>query len=298
MTSGGGSPRFAYRLPAMRVARPLACAAIALATAGCGSSSGSGVKAPTIGAARTFQLQGFEPRRAVQPGKPTRVSFDIQLPSGRPLTAYKTGSGPHTGVHLIMVRNDLSQIIHLHPPVGSGGKIDQPVCFPAPGPWKVLVDAYPNLPNTPNFQLFKNVDVAGHYVPRKLPAFHSTQTVDGYRFQVHGHPKIKAIQAAFVTITVTDPSGRPAHFTPWYGALAHAIFFRSGSLDYFHTHVCGKGAANCTSLLGGSKITGHSSTPGKLTIGVLVPFPGTWRLFLQTKVAGHVLTAPFTLRVR
>ena len=32
--------------------------------------------------------------------------------------------------------------------------------------------------------------------------------------------------------------GRPARFTPWFGALAHAIFFRAGSLDYFHTHVC------------------------------------------------------------
>jgi hypothetical protein len=38
--------------------------------------------------------------------------------------------------------------------------------------------------------------------------------------------------------------------------------------------------------------------PGKLAVGVLVPVPGTWRLFLQCRVDGHVLTAPFTLRVR
>ena len=35
--------------------------------------------------------------------------------------------------------------------------------------------------------------------------------------------------------------------------------------------------------------------PGKLTVGVLVPVAGTWRLFLQCKVDGHILTAPFTL---
>ena len=87
-------------------------------------------------------------------------------------------------------------------------------------------------------------------------------------------------------------------FTPWYGALAHAIFFRQGSLDYFHTHVCAPGASGCTSLLGGASVAGTSSTPGKLRVGVLVPVAGTWRLFLQTKVNGHVLTAPFTLRVR
>ena len=98
-------------------------------------------------------------------------------------------------------------------------------------------------------------------------------------------------------MTVTDPNGRPATFTPWFGALAHAIFFRAGSLDYFHTHVCAPGATGCTSFLGGATITGSSSTPGNLKVGVLLPAPGSWRLFLQCKVNGHVLTAPFTLRV-
>ena len=36
----------------------------------------------------------------------------------------------------------------------------------------------------------------------------------------------------------------------------------------------------------------------KLTIGVLVPEPGTWELFLQCRVDGHILTAPFTLDVK
>jgi hypothetical protein len=30
---------------------------------------------------------------------------------------------------------------------------------------------------------------------------------------------------------------------------------------------------------------------------VLVPAPGTWRLFLQTQIDGRILTAPFTLKV-
>jgi hypothetical protein len=113
---------------------------------------------------------------------------------------------------------------------------------------------------------------------------------------VHGVPKLKAINPAFLKITVTDSSGRKANFQPWYGALAHAIFFRAHSLDYFHTHVCGAGAANCTSALGSTKVTGQSTTPGKLTVGVLLPVSGTWRLFLQAKVDGRIVTAPFTLK--
>jgi hypothetical protein len=29
-----------------------------------------------------------------------------------------------------------------------------------------------------------------------------------------------------------------------------------------------------------------------------VPVSGTWRLFLQSRVDGHIVTAPFTLDVR
>jgi hypothetical protein len=101
-----------------------------------------------------------------------------------------------------------------------------------------------------------------------------------------------------LSFTVTGPGGSAARFTTWYGALAHAIFFRAGSLDYFHTHVCAPRATGCTSVLAGAKVTGSSSKPGELRVGVLVPVPGTWRLFLQCRVDGRVLTAPFTLRVR
>ena len=131
-----------------------------------------------------------------------------------------------------------------------------------------------------------------------MPPFHQTASVDGYRFTLHGKPRLKAIEPALLAISVSRPDGTPARFTPWFGALAHAIFFRAGTLDYFHTHVCGAGAfAACGSILGSASVTGQSTTPGKLTVGVLVPVGGTWRLFLQTRVDGRVLTAPFTLRV-
>jgi hypothetical protein len=122
--------------------------------------------------------------------------------------------------------------------------------------------------------------------------------VSGYRITLKNRPRLRAIQAAFLTIAVTRPNGTPASFTPWFGALAHAIFFRSGSLDYFHTHVCSAGMTGCTSVLGSTRVTGRATKDGQLRVGVLLPVPGTWRLFLQCKVDGRVLTAPFTLLVR
>src|SRR5919202_889580 len=209
----------------------LAASAVLLA-AGCSSSS-SRPAAPQIGAARTYHLAGFKPAGVVAAGKPVVVSFRIDQPSGAALVDYKRGGGPHTGIHLIIVREDLSVIIHRHPKVGPDGAVRQPIVFPKPGPYRVLVDAF-------------------------------TVTL-------HGAGRLKAIDPIAVDATAVDAAGRPVKFVPWYGALAHAIFFRTGSLDYFHTHVCSPGASGCTSVLGSTRVVGKSSTPGRLDVGVLVP---------------------------
>jgi hypothetical protein len=282
------------------LAPALALSLAAIVAAGCGSGSGGAVSVPKVAPARVFTLGGFQPATSVTPGKPVTVSFTVRQPNGKPLTQYRRGPGPHTGVHLIIVRDDLAYIIHQHPPIRSDGLLRQTVTFPAPGPYRVLVDVYPNLPGVlPNFQLIQSIDVTGAYHPQPLPAYKADLVLHGYHFTMQGHPRLHAIQAAFMHVDVTDPSGRSVHFVPWFGALAHAIFFRQGTLDYFHTHICAPNAPNCGSLPGvsSSAITGRATAPGKLTIGVLLPVPGTWRLFLQMKLGGQIVTASFTLNV-
>jgi hypothetical protein len=200
---------------------------------------------------------------------------------------------------VILVRSDLGAIIHKHPKPGADGKVSEELTLPTPGRYRLVVDAYPNLQGPlRNFQLFRWITVPGRVVDRPLPPFQQTVTVNGYRFSLRHPPRLRAIQPAFLTINVSRPDGSPATFTPWFGALAHAIFFRTGSLDYFHTHVCSPGMSGCTSILGGARVTGTTTRPGQLRVGVLLPVPGTWRLFLQSKVDGRVLTAPFSLTVK
>jgi hypothetical protein len=277
-------------------------AGVLAAAAGCGSSGG-GNSEPTIQKALVTQTSGFRPAAPVRAGKPVTVSFRILQPSGDKLvtmTRFKKGSGPHTGVHMIIVRDDLGVIIHRHPPMGLGGLFKQQVTFPSPGPYRVILDVYPATGPLPNFQLTRNrITVAGAYKPQPLPPAATTDTIDGYHFQIRKitPSPLKAVQSSLMTVTVTDPKGKPVVFTPWYGALAHAIFFQKGTLNYFHTHVCSPGAGGCTSIFAGSKVTGSSATPGKMTVGVLLPLPGTWRLFLQLQAGKRILTAPFTLHV-
>ena len=117
-----------------RYRHALEAIALVCVLAGCGGG-GSGAPTITVGAARTYALSGFTPTAAGDAvGKPTRVSFTILQPNGKPLTQYKHGAGPHNGVHLIIVRRDLATIIHLHPPVGPDGRISDDGHLPAPGP--------------------------------------------------------------------------------------------------------------------------------------------------------------------
>jgi hypothetical protein len=278
----------------------LATLLIALAAAGCGSSSSGGVSVPKVAPARTYALSGFQPATPVVPGRTTLLSFTITQPSGKPLTDYRKCCEPHAGVDLIIVRTDDRDLQYDDSDIAPDGRITQPVVFPAPGRYRIVVSAFLPVTNPQtqnNFQLFTNVTVRGSYKPQPVPPFNPTQVVNGYRFHVQGTPHLHAIQAGFLTVNVTDPQGHPVTFTTWRGALAHAIFIHQGSLDYFHTHVCSPGAIYCTSALGATKVTGSSTAPGQLKVGVLLPESGTWRMFLITYQHGRLLTAPYTLNV-
>jgi hypothetical protein len=220
---------------------------LAVLAAGCGSSKRPGQI--TIGAARTFRIADFSPA-TFPPRRPRTLSFEIEQPSGAPLTSYRTGSGPHTGVHIIIVRSDLGALIHKHPPIGADGQIHERIILPSPGRYRVVVDAYPNLEGPlRNFQLFRWITAEGKARARAIPPFERSVNVAGYRFELRNSPQLRAIRPAFLNLSVRRPDGSPARFTPWFGALAHAIFFRAGSLDYFHTHVCAAAMQGCTSTL-------------------------------------------------
>jgi hypothetical protein len=292
-----------------RLARlsPLLCLAVVLAA--CGSSS-SGNSQPTIQKSLTTHIADLTPTTPVEPGKPVTVTFRIVKPNAAgtqevTMTKFRRGSGPHTGVHMIVVGDDLSTIIHRHPPIDANGVFKQTIVFPKPGPYRMVLDVYPPVSNAPggfaqtNFQLFASFRAKGAYKPTPLGAPNRTASVDGYTFHIDKivPAPLKAIQSSLIYMTLTDPHGKPVTLTPWYGALAHAIFFHQGRFEYFHTHVCSPGAGGCTSVFAGSKVTGSSATPGHLTVGVLLPDSGRWRLFLQTQQHGKVLSAPFVLPV-
>jgi hypothetical protein len=252
---------------------------------------------PTVAPAKEYTLVWQGPKTLARPGTAT-LRFAVRTPDGAILRTFRTGAGPHTGVHLIIVRDDLSAIIHKHPPIPASGRLALPVTLPRAGRYHVLVDVYPaSETGPPNFQLTHELQVGSGDAKAPLPAYAPVVKTGGLTFTVGKLPALKVAEPGTMTVDVTDASGKPVAFTPFYGALAHAIFFRTGTLDYFHSHICGDDPA-CSAGFGTPATTGHSTKPGKLELGVLLPAAGTWRLFLQVTHGGKLITAPFTLRVR
>ncbi len=274
----------------------MALAALALGAAACGGGGGSPAP-PTVAPAREFTLDWQGPARLAKPGT-TTLHFAVRTPDGNVLKRYRTGAGPHTGVHLIIVRDDLSSIIHEHPPIPASGELTLPVTLPRAGRYHVLVDVYPAASSGPrNFQLTHDLQVGTGDVKAPLPAYKAVVKAGGLTFRVTRMPDLRLAEPGTMVVNVTDASGKPVTFVPFYGALAHAIFFRAGSLDYFHSHICGNDPA-CTSSFAAPATAGHSTRPGRLELGVLLPAAGRWRLFLQVSRHGKLVTAPITLRVR
>ena len=132
--------------------------------AGCGS--GGSAPGLTVQPAHIFGLSRFKPSGTVRPGRRTVVSFRIHTPSGGTLTQYKKCCDPHAGVDLIIVRSDDSHVQYIDADAEPDGSVSVPVTFPAPGRYRIVVDAYPKVtgPSTPfNFQLFRWVTVRGKY---------------------------------------------------------------------------------------------------------------------------------------
>ena len=171
------------------LALPSPGAALLLALAGCGGGGYRGERARRSSPRPSTSSSTSSRPGPSSPGKPVKVSFTIQQPDGTPLTHFKTGAGPHTGVHLILVRDDLAYIIHQHPPVGGARRSRRrsPSRRRAPtGSSSTSIRRRADQQVNSNFQLFGKVDVKGDVHAEAAAADRDRPGVDGYRFTLHG----------------------------------------------------------------------------------------------------------------
>ncbi|HJQ73950.1 MAG TPA: hypothetical protein VJ814_03615 [Gaiellaceae bacterium] len=207
-------------------------------------------------------------RRAAHPDQAFRLAFRILAADGRAVRDFDV---EHTKrMHLILVRRDLTGFQHLHPRLLPDGTWTTPATLPQAGTYRVFADfSVDGKPTT----LADDLQVDGDVHSRDLPAPAKSALADGFRVRLTDGA-VRADEESALTFEVTR-DGRPVSLQDYLGAKGHLVALRQGDLAFLHVH----------------------PDPSSLRFEATFPNAGSYRLFLQFKVAGHVHTAAFTLEV-
>jgi hypothetical protein len=210
-------------------------------------------------------------------GMPTEFAFRIVDVAGAPVTRYTPTH--ERGLHLIVVRRDLSGFQHLHPSLGADGVWRIPLAVAAPGQYRVFADFQPASRAEP-LTLGVDLPAPGDYAPAPLPAPARTTSVDGYTVELAGD--LTAGTASKLTLRISR-DGRPVtDLQPYLGAYGHLVALRDGDLAYLHVHP------------GGGPGDGRTVPGPEVAFHAEVPSAGAYRLYLDFQHAGRVHTAEFT----
>ena len=134
-------------------------------------------------------------------------------------------------------------------------------------------------------------------------------------------PRLIAGRDAALRFAVRTPDGRPVPLETYMGMLGHAVVCRADGQVFVHLHPQGTVSMAAQALLGGRAGRGNAKTPpghaampmmpmmpmtpasataagrGEVAFPYEFPEPGRYRIWVQVKSAGQVLTGVFDVEV-
>lgn len=134
------------------------------------------------------------------------------------------------------------------------------------------------------------------------------QLPGGLKMIWKSHPALRAQQDAGLRFEVRDASGQPAELEPYMGMMSHAAVLRSDGQVFAHLHPSGNysmaaevvfdnrwARASKVDAVCGHGTLGLSGADGPSVISLPYQFPaaGDYRVWVQVKSGGQVLTAVF-----
>jgi hypothetical protein len=173
-------------------------------------------------------------------------------------------------MHLVIVRNDLEGFTHEHPTLSEAGVFELHYRFAAAGEYHLFADVAPK--GAGSQVLMAKLIVAGK--PSRSPSPQrrpKTQEIDGIRIQLESD-SVPAGKTAPVCFSVEPSTG----LQPYLGARAHLIAIHQDALTFVHAHP-------------------DETKPG-FVFQARFPKPGLYRVWLQFKRNGQLITAEFTIQ--
>ena len=182
-------------------------------------------------------------------------------------------------MHLLLVRDDMTQFQHLHPEVKDGKWAVQTTISEA-GAYNIYVDIAPNEESPTVLRV--PVTIGGPTVTKQesKPAVSAqdgsvTATlVTSGPFKTNEHTQLR--------FQLTKNNQPAADIAPYLGAFGHVVAIRHGDADdFFHVH----------------PVTETKPTNGVVEFDAQFPITGRYTLYAQFNVGGSVKTFPITIDV-
>jgi hypothetical protein len=221
--------------------------------------------------------------------QPTQLSFSLIDNQGRVLTAFET---VHEKImHVIVVRNDLTEYQHLHPDYNQAtGEFSlKNLVFPSNGQYRLFADFTPvgeknNLTGrsvtTPSKTL--RVGDLSTYKPVQLGSAHYRSSVNGYDVVLSTDTTLTAASEEQLSFRITQAGKTVTRLEPYLGAMGHVVILSEHDLDFIHAHPVDEQ---------------HVSVDGVVDFMTSFPKAGRYKVFAQFQVNGNILTSDFIVEV-
>ncbi len=243
-----------------------------------------------------LQVEGEE----LTAGVPMRLSFQVQNTTQRPLRFLEYVH--ERPLHLLIVSDDLSEFVHIHPELVAGDRYEITHIFKSGGRYRLYADFTP--PGGAQRVETFDLTLQGKKRERiKLAADKNWEPeTNGITVAMTTKQTLRAGEDIELTFTIRDQaSGKiPENLTPYLGAWAHFVIIDEALESFIHAHPI----ENQTSLRASSTIHLHNEKlsalePPPSEIRTITSFQkaGLYKLWAQFQVGDSVIAQPFVLQV-
>ncbi|CAM4488000.1 hypothetical protein FHS16_005209 [Paenibacillus endophyticus] len=241
-----------------------------------GEHSGHGASDEEATAADVRLEWRYSPERP-ELGEKTKVELFLYDSGGKPIEKYDVNH--EKLMHLIVVSEDMSEFMHIHPDYVGKGKFEVHAAFPKSGSYKLFADFIPT--GSSQLTVTSTIKTAGSK-EAEIPVVKDEElakSLEGVKVTLDVSTFKSGVDVD-LTFTLSDEKTKEpiTDLEPYLGAIGHVVILNKDLSRYLHVHPTDDN---------GSGPTAQFSTS--------FPEPGIYKIWGQFQRGGKTFIVPFTV---
>lgn len=210
----------------------------------------------------------------IEPGEEYEWRFEVRDERDDVVTEFEELHGEP--LHLVVIGRDIARFQHLHPTMSPDGTWSQSLTLPAAGVYRAFVDVSVGGAST---TLGVDLFAPGEMDVDVRPDFSPTRRIGDYEVTFSPDAIAPGVETT-LTFELEGEGDRSVSLEPYLEARGHLVALREGDLAYLHVHP-----------------TGTDREEGRVSFRTTFPTRGRYRLFLQVRPGGELITTWFDVHV-